>query len=879
MKYKSTFLIAIFTLFLWYGFSLQAQDFGSRGTDFWVTFGSNLNKGTTSLELQLRIVGGEQDAKGTFYFTELGLPVPFSVAAGKVHTFPLSSSQKVAVYNNTSGISNYSVHITTDNPVMAYAFNRSNFSTDATNLIPTVGLGTDYYQISYVPQPGAGTTPPSPDAYAVIATKDATQIYHNNTSVATLNAGQVYYHTSAIGTDMTGAHITADKPVAFFAVNQGVYIPTGTQAADHLFQQLAPVNTWGKKFFVPVSHFKADRVRIIASQDSTRITRNGGNMITNTGGQMTGNNLRAGQFIEIEVQLTQNGCYIEANKPVAVCTYLKGSESHSEFGGISDPSQAWVAPIEQNVKSALLAPFVALNVPAYTHYALVVTPTATRFDTRVKTGNGTPQPVTTGTWYSNDCGMSFCTMTLTDPSASYNFTNPAGLVILGYGAIDRESYYYLLSSAMRTLDACFYVNDIHYQELFEPVCAQPVRFRAEIDEGANSSVTELKWYIDDVEEVTARNQMRWEKTLTVNGEYKIKMEVRMSDGTTKIREGVFKIAIPVLNSLENLRFCIGEDVSPISFTGDYIDTCIWQVTSGSGVAIGMNAENGIGTIPGFKTMNTTNAPLSVTVTVTPKNKNNCTGDPETFTITVLDPKMLKVDLGNDTTVCYPDSLILNAENEYAISYQWQDGSNKATYTIYSTGGEYWVVVKGPCNTRISDTINVTYLDNLKVDIGNDTSFCKGDEIHIELDVTNPHASYLWQDGDTSSHYVIEKEGVYRVEVSNACISETKEITIEEIDCELDVTIPNIFTPNGDKLNELFAPQFTPLENLGEFQMHIYNRWGRLVFSTESYEKLWDGKSTNGQPNPEGVYYYQLYFTHKIFKNKEYRCHGAITLIR
>jgi gliding motility-associated-like protein len=167
-----------------------------------------------------------------------------------------------------------------------------------------------------------------------------------------------------------------------------------------------------------------------------------------------------------------------------------------------------------------------------------------------------------------------------------------------------------------------------------------------------------------------------------------------------------------------------------------------------------------------------------------------------------------------------------------------------------------------------------------VDIGNDTAFCKGDEIHIPLDVTNSHASYLWQpSGSTSPVYVIEEAGVYSVEVSNACTSVKKEITIDEIDCSFDFKIPNIFTPNGDGINELFAPEFIPLENLGDFQMYVYDRWGRMVFSTESYQTLWDGANSHGKPYAEGVYYYYLYFTHKILKDREYKYQGTVTLIR
>jgi hypothetical protein len=55
-------------------------------------------------------------------------------------------------------------------------------------------------------------------------------------------------------------------------MNQGPQIPVNTGMPDCLMQQLAPVNTWGKNFFVPVTIKQNDIVRIVASQNNTDIT-------------------------------------------------------------------------------------------------------------------------------------------------------------------------------------------------------------------------------------------------------------------------------------------------------------------------------------------------------------------------------------------------------------------------------------------------------------------------------------------------------------------------------------------------------------------------------------------------------------------------------
>jgi len=416
-----------------------------EGTEFWLTFGANAVDGhsLSEVDLQIRIVSGASPATGTIHFTNLGTSVDFNIPARQVYTYNLNNAQKQAVYNTKMEKSNRSIYITSNESVTVYALNQLVATTDATNVLPVTALGTEYYQISYAPHPFYL------DAYAVVGVKNNTRLYHDGTLAATLDVGDVYYGTSK--TDMTGAHITADNSVAFFAVNQGTNIPVGITAADCLMQQLPPVNTWGKNFFVPVSHRTRDIVRIVASRDSTNITQTGGRLLFPARGQKNLTNLRAGQFVELEVSLKNNGCFIQADKPVGVCAYLTGCSYNP--GGISDPAQSWLPAIEQTATETLIAPFIPTGSTALNaHYALVITPTATKDDTKVSIGGATATVLSGGSWRDNAAAsMSFYTMPLTKPTASYNFTNQAGLIIMCYGVGSAESYYFLAYSAMRNL--------------------------------------------------------------------------------------------------------------------------------------------------------------------------------------------------------------------------------------------------------------------------------------------------------------------------------------------------------------------------------------------------------------------------------------------
>jgi len=512
--------------------SIQAQT--TAGTEFWVTFGSNFDLSHNQVELQIRIVSQDFPTSGNIYFTNLGTSISFSMKSREVYTYDLNNTQKHSAYNSQQGVSNQSIRITSDNPVTVYAINMFHNTTDATNLLPLTALSTDYYFLSYAPR--ADWYYMISDAYAVIATENNTQVFHNGGIPIALNAGQVYYKTAYLA-DMTGAHITADKPIALFALNQGTLLPNNDMySSDHFMQQLAPVNTWGKTFFVPVSDLTTptcfdtkDRVRIVASQNNTVIKPPAGvTLITNSGGQ-AGYTLQAGQFIELEVTLLNNGCFIQADKPVGVCTYLTSMEYNN--GAFSDPSQAWLPSIEQTVSEAMVAPFIASGSSFLEkHYALLFTPTATKSNTKVSIGGGTAAPLSGGQWRDHAAaGFSFYSMPLTHQTASYNFTNTEGLIVMGYGVGLRVSYYYLAYSAMRKFEASFFANDIHYLDIpSEIFCIGNIDFHAEI-EGMGIDAGSLKWYINNFEETEAQDKLIWSKYFA-DGDYDIKMMVRFLTG-------------------------------------------------------------------------------------------------------------------------------------------------------------------------------------------------------------------------------------------------------------------------------------------------------------------------------------------------------------
>lgn len=66
-------------------------------------------------------------------------------------------------------------------------------------------------------------------------------------------------------------------------------------------------------------------------------------------------------------------------------------------------------------------------------------------------------------------------------------------------------------------------------------------------------------------------------------------------------------------------------------------------------------------------------------------------------------------------------------------------------------------------------------------------------------------------------------------------------------------VPNAFTPNGDGVNETFAPKG---QSITTFNMKIFNRWGELLYETDSMEQGWDG-TYQGAQSQQDVYIYKI----------------------
>lgn len=100
-------------------------------------------------------------------------------------------------------------------------------------------------------------------------------------------------------------------------------------------------------------------------------------------------------------------------------------------------------------------------------------------------------------------------------------------------------------------------------------------------------------------------------------------------------------------------------------------------------------------------------------------------------------------------------------------------------------------------------------------------------------------NYLWNTGETTPNISIRNPGTYSVTVFNNYCEKIANYDLQP--CKLTLYLPNSFTPNGDGLNDYFSLTTFNADQMVEFNIVIFNRWGQKLF--ESYDPYfkWDGK--------------------------------------
>jgi gliding motility-associated-like protein len=230
-----------------------------------------------------------------------------------------------------------------------------------------------------------------------------------------------------------------------------------------------------------------------------------------------------------------------------------------------------------------------------------------------------------------------------------------------------------------------------------------------------------------------------------------------------------------------------------------------------------------------------------------------------------------------------------------FTYEWKD----ATGTIVGTKLQLDSVAPGYYTLKITDgngctatigngnTLTIENINTVKANFSSDVT--EGDN-PLTVQLTNhskgPIASYLWNfdNGTTSTlvHPIVRLDDVKSYNIclmvddgKNEC-RDTLCKTIEVFQTYEMRIIPNVFTPNGDGVNDILKITAT---GLAAVHAEIYNRWGQKEYEWNTIDGGWDGHSATGLPAPEGTYYMILIATGADKNKTTTEIRQSFTLLR
>lgn len=343
-----------------------------EGTEFWLCFMRNHNNATrdnpnvTPLDLKLFLTS-DKDANVKIRIKSIGYSEDVFVKGGTVKAIQVSNLAQVTsseVIESGRGI-----HVTSDVPISVYGLNRRKLTTDTFMGFPVNVLGKNYRVMCY------DVSIKLMAQLAVVATEDSTEVIITPTVdtdgghkrgtpfKVMLNKGDVYQVAAANlancidDCDLTGSLVESDKKIAVFSGHQCAYVPTDVIACNHLVEQVPPLNSWGKHFYIGAFKKRSFyNYRVLANEDNTKVFEN--NKLIGT--------INAGQHLERE---TKRSVQVTATSPVLVAQFSQGFDNGDRIG---DPMMLLISPTQQFLKKYRFATPVD---GSWEHFVNVVAPT------------------------------------------------------------------------------------------------------------------------------------------------------------------------------------------------------------------------------------------------------------------------------------------------------------------------------------------------------------------------------------------------------------------------------------------------------------------------------------------------------------------------
>lgn len=274
------------------------------------------------------------------------------------------------------------------------------------------------------------------------------------------------------------------------------------------------------------------------------------------------------------------------------------------------------------------------------------------------------------------------------------------------------------------------------------------------------------------------------------------------------------------------------------------------------------------------TSNTETGLSSGTVYVTTTDNQGCF---VVDTIEIVNPDSMSLVLTHTSASCNTADGTATANvvgGNAPYSYLWSVNNQTTQMADSLPGGIVSVVVIDANGCSVSGSINIDTVNIHTAVAGADPTTGIAPLIVNFSNNSQNTTAYFWDfgDGNTSTDFapthIYSENGTYVVVLtsinSGGCMAYDTLI----IDVINELIIPNVFTPNGDGVNDNLV--FKNLHAFPDNRLVVLNRWGKTVFEKTGYQNDWDGGDQN-----DGTYFFIL-----ELNDKENTVHkGTITILR
>ena len=445
----------LLTLFI----SASAQDFSNRGKEFWVGYGYHQSMASGNSQDMILYFSTDVAATVTVDIPGIGWTRTYNIPANTVKesdVMPKAGAQDATLTGE--GISNKGIHITSTQPVVAYAHIFNANVSGATLLFPVNTLGQDYYSLNFTQRSNSQNS----NSWAfVVATEDNTTVEITPSAptlthaagtlfTVTLNKGQIYNLLGTIsgntGVDLTGTRIRSVsrgvntcKKIAVFsgAGRMAIFCGANPTSSDNFIQQVFPKVAWGKKYLtVPTTGLKNNYFRVAVSNPAT--------VVSVDGVPLTG--LVNGFYYEFAANTPKS---ITADQPVMVAQYITSTNSANNatctntYNQKGDPEMIYISPIEQTIDTITLYSTGHFNITE--HHINIVIKTA---DKATFTMDGATQTALF-TAHPQDPTYSYASLTVN--AGQHKLQAASGFNAIAYGYGQFESYGYNAGTNIKDL--------------------------------------------------------------------------------------------------------------------------------------------------------------------------------------------------------------------------------------------------------------------------------------------------------------------------------------------------------------------------------------------------------------------------------------------